>query len=78
MNLIMFCYNFMRTKNILGTQKMLKAIESWTPDYDKVIWPLKNAFIKAIYRRNAPSLFSKIKSLNFLQVVCIGNYKAYT
>jgi len=78
MNLIMFCYNFMRTKNILGTQKMLKAIESWTPDYDKVIWPLKNAFIKAIYRRNAPSLFSKIKFLNFLQVVCIGNYKAYT
>jgi transposase len=78
MNLIMFCYNFLRTKNILGTQKMLKAIESWTPDYDKVIWPLKNAFIKAIYRRNAPSLFSKIKSLNFLQVVCIGNYKAYT
>jgi transposase len=78
MNLIMFCYNFMRTKNILGTQKMLKTIENWTPDYDKVIRPLKNAFIKAIYSLNAPSLFSKIKSLNFLQVACIGNYKAYT
>ena len=37
MNLIMFCYNFMRTKTILGMEKMLKAIENWTPDYDKVI-----------------------------------------
>jgi len=27
MNLIMFCYNFMRTKNIFGTEKMLQAIE---------------------------------------------------
>jgi len=69
MNLIMFCYNFMRTKNILGTQKMLKAIENWTPDYDKVICAVKKALIKAIYRRNAPPFFLKIIRFNFLQVI---------
>ncbi len=35
MNLIMFCYNFMRTKNILGHEKMLQAILNWKPDYNK-------------------------------------------
>ncbi len=78
MNLIMFCYNFMRTKNILGIENMLKTIENWTPDYDKVICALKNAFIKAINSLNAHPLFSKIKSFIFLQVVCMSNYKAYT
>lgn len=37
MSLIMFCYNFMRTKNILGYEKMLQQIKNWIPDYDKVI-----------------------------------------
>jgi transposase len=68
MNLIMFCYNFMRTKNILGTQKMLQAIENWTPDYDKVIRTFKNVLIKAIYGQNTPSLFLRIIQFNFLQV----------
>ena len=57
MNLIMFCYNFMRTKNILGFEKMLKAIQNWQPDYSKVVVALKNAFIKTIYRQNVPSFF---------------------
>jgi hypothetical protein len=78
MNLIMFCYNFMRTKNILGIENMLKTIENWAPDYDKVICALKNAFIKAINSLNAHRLFLKIKSFTFLQVVCRSNYKAYT
>ena len=69
MNLIMFCYNFMRTKNILGIEKMLNAIENWTPDYDKVICAIKKALIKAIYSQNAPSLFLKLIRFNFLQVV---------
>ena len=69
MNLIMFCYNFMRTKNILGIEKMLKAIENWTPDYDKVICAIKKALIKAICSQNAPSLFLKLIRFNFLQVV---------
>lgn len=68
MNLIMFCYNFMRTKNILGIEKMLKAIEKWTPDYDKVICALKKALIKAIYRQNVPSNFLEEIRFSFLQV----------
>jgi transposase len=60
MNLIMFCYNFMRTKNILGFERMLTQIKSWTPDYTKVVWAIKNGFCKAIYRQNKPSLFLKI------------------
>jgi transposase len=57
MNLIMFCYNFMRTKNILGFEKMLRAIQNWQPDYSKIVCVLKNAFIKMIYRQNEPSFF---------------------
>ncbi len=48
MNLIMFCYNFMRTKNILGFDKMLQAIQSWQPDYNRVVCALKNALNKII------------------------------
>ena len=48
MNHIMFCYNFMRTKNILGFEKMLQAIKNRQPDYNKIVCDLKNAFLKAI------------------------------
>ncbi len=64
MNLIMFCYNFMRTKNILGFDKMLQHIKDWTPDYTKVIGALKNVFIKAIY--------GQIKQLYFLKLYAAG------
>ncbi len=57
MNLIMLCYNFMRTKNILGFEKMLQAIQNWQPDYTKIVCTLENAFFKPIYRRNMPSSF---------------------
>lgn len=69
MNLIMFCYNFMRTKNILGFDKMLKQIQSWKPDYNKVICALKKAFIKAIYSQNEQTRFSKIYPVIFLKAV---------
>ena len=59
MNLIMFCYNFMRTRNILGYEEMLKTIQNWTPDYNKVICTLKNACIKAIYSLHKPLDFLK-------------------
>ena len=65
MNLIMFCYNFMRTKNILGFDKMLETIQNWQPDYNKVVCALKNAFIKAIYRQNKPTYFLKQHSIFF-------------
>lgn len=42
MNLIMFCYNFMRSKNILGFHKMLQTITNWQPDYNKVACTFKN------------------------------------
>ena len=57
MNLIMFCYNFMRTKNILGFDKMLQTIKDWQPDYNKVVRLLKTVFIKAIYSQNKPPCF---------------------
>ena len=59
MNLIMFCYNFLRTTNILGFEKMLQAIHNWTPDYHKVVCALKNAFIKAILEQNKLFVFLK-------------------
>ena len=65
MNLIMFCYNFMRTKNIVGFEKMLQAIQNWQPDYDKVVCALVNALIKAIYRHNEPPRFLKLYALSF-------------
>jgi hypothetical protein len=67
MNLIMFCYNFMRTKNILGFEKMLKTIQNWQPDYTKIICHLKNAYIKQICRQNLPLYFSKNYYLTFLK-----------
>lgn len=68
MNLIMFCYNFMRTKNILGFEKMLQHIQNWQPDYSKVVRALKTAVIKIIYRQNESSLFLKLYSLYFVKV----------
>jgi len=69
MNLIMFCYNFLRTKNILGFDKMLDAIKSWQPDYSKIVCALKNSFIKMIYRQNKSSFFLNSYPLYFLKVV---------
>ena len=57
MNLIMFCYNFLRTKNILGFEKMLEAIKNWTPDYNKVVCTFKKAIIKMIYGQKDTSIF---------------------
>ena len=69
MNLIIFCYNFMRTKNILGFEKMLQAIQNWQPDYNKVVCALINALIKAIYRQNEQAHFLKRHSMLFLKAV---------
>jgi hypothetical protein len=69
MNLIMFCYNFKRTKNILGFEKMLQHIQNWQPDYTKVVCALKNGYIKIIYNQIAPFFFSNTYRLRFLQAV---------
>lgn len=60
MNLIMFCYNFMRTKNILGFENMMLAIKNWTPDYKKVSGLIKSALIKSIYSQNERPGFERL------------------
>jgi transposase len=57
MNLIMFCYNFLRTTNILGFDKMLEAIKNWTPDYNKVVCAIKRAIMRMIGSQKEPPLF---------------------
>ena len=69
MNLIMLCYNFMRTKNILGFDKMLQAIEKWVPDYSKVICALKKALIKMICSQNEGIYFYPDKCINFCKAL---------
>jgi hypothetical protein len=67
MNLIMFCYNFMRTKNILGFEKMPQTIKNWQPDYSKVICALQTGFIKTIFGQNKPAIFLIHRPLLFLK-----------
>ncbi len=67
MNLIMFCYNFLRTKNILGFEKMLEAIKNWQPDYSKVVGALKSGFIKLITIRNVATCFLQLPRLSFIK-----------
>jgi transposase len=67
MNLIMFCYNFMRTKNILGFEKMLQQIQNWQPDYSKVVCAIKKALIKLIYGQNATTCFFNSSRLLFIK-----------
>ena len=74
MNLIMFCYNFMRTKNILGFENMLKQIRNWTPDYSKVTCGLRKTFIKAIYSQIKPLHILLISPLTFLKAALYQSY----
>ena len=67
MNLIMFCYNFLRTKNILGFDKMLEAIKNWQPDYTKVGCAIKNGFIKMNYSQNKPIILIQFYTIQFLK-----------
>ena len=66
MNLIMFCYNFMRTKNILGFDKMPDAINKWQPDYNKVVCSFKMGFLKMNYGQNALLILSPTKRCLYL------------
>jgi transposase len=69
MNLIMFCYNFLRTKNILDFDKMLQAINNWQPNYDKIVGTIKKALLKLIYNENAAACFSSSYRFLFLRAV---------
>jgi transposase len=65
MNLIMFCYNFLRTKNILGFAGMLQALKSWQPNYPDVVCAYKKGFISVKRKRLAGIGFWRLYRLNF-------------
>ena len=73
MNLIMFCYNFMRTKNILGFDRMLKALKTWKPNYRKVVCALKNGFMQRFLSSITATPFFKIYQLEFLKPANTGS-----
>ena len=72
MNLIMFCYNFMRTSNILGFEKMLEAINNWKPDYSKLVCAIKRVIMKMSGSQKEPPLFLSISRSLFFKVACIS------
>ena len=67
MNLIMFCYNFMRTRNILGFDHMLQALQNWQPDYSKVVSTLQNGLVQLVYSQNRPPFLESNNALTFLK-----------
>ena len=67
MNLIMFCYNFRRTKTILGYEQMLAALLNWQPDYTKVVCTLKNDLMHLHKPQNAPLFFLQLNTYSFLK-----------
>lgn len=71
MNLIMFCYNLMRTKNRSGFQKMLQAIHNWTRDSKKVSGFLKTATILAFFNPNRPPVCQR-QYLGFFKEGCLN------
>jgi transposase len=66
MNLIMLCYNFMRTKNILGFDKMLQAIKTWNPDYSKVVCAIKKGIMQMIWSLNKDLYIFQLPAQFFL------------
>jgi len=59
MNLIMFCYNFMGTKNILDYEKMMQAIQNWLPDYNKVVGFIKTLLMRLVYKQYKQLIFQR-------------------
>ncbi len=72
MNLIMLVYNLKRTLSILGFKKLLKAINTWKPDYRKVICALKKCIAEVIYLQNERLTFYHFGPITFLLVPLIS------
>jgi transposase len=72
MNLIMFCYNFMRTKNLLGFNKMLETIKNWQPNYESIVCTFKTALIKFILSQNKLPYFFAKKQVAFYNYPTAG------
>ena len=66
MNLIMLVYNIKRTVTILGFDKMLKAIQNWTPDYRKVFYCVRKTVDSLLGK-----VITEIKILNQYSAVII-------
>jgi transposase len=72
MNLIMLVYNMKRTLSILGFEKMMQAIENWKPDYKRVVWALKDLFIKMIYLQNKLCNFLSASRMIYLKAETVS------
>jgi len=57
----------MRTKNILGFDKMMETINNWQPDYNKVVCVLRKWLIQVIYGINKASFYNNTYPLAFLK-----------
>ena len=62
MNLIMLVYNIKRTMSILGFEKMMQAIESWKPDYSKVLCQFLSVQIKLYWKQITELFFTSGKN----------------
>jgi hypothetical protein len=63
MNLIALVYNVKRTMNIMGTDKMLKALETWIPNYTKALRTLKTAMLRHVFSPKEPRHFLHLQLL---------------
>lgn len=63
MNLIALVYNLKRTMNIMGIDKMLKALKTWTPDYGRALCTLKTVITQRIFSSKQPLHFLQLQLL---------------
>ena len=66
-NLIMFCYNFLRTKNILGFSGMQKAIANWQPNYEAIVCAIKKKVLRCIFKQNKDSNIFQFTTVPFFK-----------
>lgn len=57
MNLIALVYNLRRALSIMGSNRLLKALKKWRPDYRKALCLLKTAIIRTICIQIKPLTF---------------------
>jgi len=69
MNLIMLVYNIKRTVSILGFEKMLQAIQTWKPDYSRIIYSFLQQQVRLIWSQTVTLFFSENKITSQLRAV---------
>lgn len=68
MNLIMLTYNIKRTISLLGFTKMLLALQSWNPDYRRVLRQFISDRIRLYWKRLGRSIFISGKFTSILRL----------